>query len=199
MEGPFVLYMRMEIKNTIQEIRLQLQETFAQVDAWFAVPDNVSSYMPVNNGWTIVQVLEHISITNHFLLLLIERGAEKALRRAKTEDLNAVLKEYSFNKTALDEIGLHQSFPWMRPEHMEPRGAKDKDEVRELLKIQLQQCLDVLARLPNGEGVLCKTTMSVNNLGKIDVYEYISFLGLHARRHITQMRKIENEYLDNKT
>jgi hypothetical protein len=31
--------------------------------------------------------------------------------------------------------------------------------------------------------------MTVNELGKIDVYEYIYFLGQHGQRHIIQMQK----------
>ena len=45
--------------------------------------------------------------------------------------------------------------------------------------------------MKNGEGLLGKTTMTVNELGKINVYECIYFLSLHAQRHITQM--INNE------
>jgi hypothetical protein len=37
--------------------------------------------------------------------------------------------------------------------------------------------------------------MSVNNLGKLDVYQYLYFLSLHAQRHLQQMNKIEEEFL----
>ena len=46
-------------------------------------------------------------------------------------------------------------------------------------------------QMKNGEGLLYKTTMTVNELGKINVYEYIYFLSLHAQRHVTQMKKNE--------
>jgi hypothetical protein len=36
--------------------------------------------------------------------------------------------------------------------------------------------------------------MSVNNLGKLDVYQYIYFLSLHAERHLQQLKKIEEEF-----
>jgi hypothetical protein len=52
-------------------------------------------------------------------------------------------------------------------------------------------CLD---QLKNGEGVLHKTMMSVNKLGKIDVYHFIYFLVQHAKRHIGQMEKIKGEF-----
>ena len=59
------------------------------------------------------------------------------------------------------------------------------------LDSQPQECLGCLHKIPNGEGILCKTMMTVNNLGKIDVYHYICFLAQHAERHITQMEKIK--------
>jgi hypothetical protein len=51
--------------------------------------------------------------------------------------------------------------------------------------------------MKNGEGLLYKTTMTVNELGKINVYEYIYFLSLHAQRHVTQMKKNESETIKN--
>lgn len=65
--------------------------------------------------------------------------------------------------------------------------------VKTTTKNQCQQCLEHLNQMSNGEGVLLKTTMSVNNLGKIDVYEYIYFLAQHAARHIMQMEHVESE------
>ena len=78
---------------------------------------------------------------------------------------------------------------------MEPSGEKSLKSVKTLLNEQLERCLAHLKAMPNGEGILYKTTMSVNALGKIDVYEYIYFLAQHAERHITQMEKNQAEFL----
>lgn len=77
---------------------------------------------------------------------------------------------------------------------MEPTGKKPLEEVRSQLKEQVTHCIENLDRLKNGEGVLYKTTMSVNDLGKINVYEYIYFLAQHGQRHIMQMQKNEAEF-----
>ena len=77
---------------------------------------------------------------------------------------------------------------------MEPTGAKTSPEVKTQLAAQMLQCQSALAEMPNGEGILYKTTMTVNELGKIDVYEYIYFLAMHAQRHVEQMEKIEQEW-----
>lgn len=151
------------------------------------------NYQPKNGGWTVTQILEHIVLTNHFLLILIRKGTVKAIEKAKTTNLTTELTDYNLGWDKLEAIGQHQSFEWNRPEHMEPTGTLTLAEVKIKLSAQLEECLDLLSQMPNGEGVLYKTTMSVNSLGKIDVYHYIYFLRQHAERHLKQMEKIKNE------
>jgi hypothetical protein len=184
----------MDIKALILEIRNFLNDTFSSIDTWFDKSIELRSYKPQNSGWTIDQILEHIGLTNHFLLILIEKGTKKAIQNVNNLDIQEQLISYTFHKDKLTEVGLHKSFNWIRPEHMEPNGVKTLTEVRQQLKEQNKQCLLFLETLKNGEGILYKTTMSVNNLGKIDVYEYIYFLAQHGQRHITQMRKNEAEF-----
>jgi DinB superfamily len=185
----------MFIKTIITDIENTLIHTFNNVDKWFDKPETTRQYRPQNGGWTIDEILEHIELTSHFLLKLIDKGTIKALKNKDTINLDAELANYSFQKDAIDTIGIHKSFAWIRPEHMEPKGEKTPETVRKDMKIQLDRCLNYLHKLPNGEGILCKTTMTVNGLGKIDVYEYIYFLAKHAERHITQMEKNETEYV----
>jgi DinB superfamily len=177
------------IPALLQDLKNYLIHTFEEVYKWFDSDAQLLTFVPENKGWTVAQILEHIALTNHFLLILIEKGCRKALNKHQNEPelLAQLLPAYTFRKDALTEIGLYDSFTWIRPEHMEPKG--ETLAVKALLGVQLQKCLDMLALLPNGEGILYQTTMTVHNLGKIDVYEYIYFLGQHAQRHIGQMQK----------
>ncbi len=184
----------MKIENLIVEIKETLTKTFGQIDLWFDKDQKVREFKPVNNGWTINQILEHIGLTNHFLLILIEKGTNKALQNIAKLNIEKELENYVFHRDKLTEIGLHKSFKWIRPEHMEPKGEKTLNEVRQQLKEQLQQCFECLEKLKNGEGILYKTTMTVNELGKIDVYEYIYFLAQHGQRHIIQMMNNKIDY-----
>lgn len=77
---------------------------------------------------------------------------------------------------------------------MEPTGDKELGQIRALLEEQISECRELLKELGNGEGLLYTTTMTVNNLGKLDVYQYIYFLCQHAKRHIAQMQKVMEEY-----
>lgn len=186
----------MDISALIANIRTLLQHTFAAVDGWFDKPSALRAYSPNNGGWSVDQILEHIGLTNHFLLILIDKGTQKALNKSALVDLDEAITTYNFQQEKLDQIGVPLSFPWVRPEHMEPSGHKTLIEVRQQLHAQLQQCLDTLERLKNGEGVLYQTTMTVNDLGKIDVYQYLYFLAQHAKRHVGQMEKVEAEFLE---
>jgi hypothetical protein len=184
----------MEIQLLIAEIKDGLTKNFADLDSYFLINDEQIEYQPEIGGWSIHQILEHVGLTNHFLLILIEKGTRRALNVAEKESLDDALKDYSFHRTQLEEVGQHKSFQWIRPEHMEPKGEKSLPEIRRQLQDQLAQCQAVLHRLPNGEGILAKTTMTVNDLGKLDVYEYIYFLSQHAKRHVQQIEKVELEF-----
>lgn len=184
----------MEIKILLPEIHNHFITNFETIDTWFDKDAALRHYRPKNGGWTIDEILEHIGLTNHFLLILIEKGTKKALQNAQKQDLKAALESNVFHWDKLTEIGLHRSFPWMRPAHMEPLGSKPISEIRQQLKEQLAQCLHCLDQMPNGEGVLYTTTMTVNDLGKINVYEYIYFLAQHGQRHLMQMERNEEEF-----
>lgn len=184
----------MEILDLLIEIKQYLTTTFREIDLWFDKEQETRQYKPQDNGWTIDEILEHIALTNYFLLILIDKGTNKALQNVSKLNLEQELKAYNFHRDKLTEVGLHKSFNWARPEHMEPKGERTLTEIRQQLKSQSKQCFECLDKLKNGEGVLYKTTMSVNELGKIDVYEYIYFLAQHGQRHLTQMMKNEIEF-----
>jgi hypothetical protein len=183
------------MKDYLLTIRTALETAFAGLDEWFEEPEAVRAYRPANGGWSIGQVLEHVALTNHYLLILIRKGRDGARRKAAQPEAAATMAHYAFDGERLREIGVPGTFAWHRPDHMEPGGQVTPAQVWELLKIQLAECLDVLAALPDGAGGLFKTTMTVNGLGKLDVYEFLYFLARHAERHRVQMARTRADYL----
>ncbi len=180
----------------INSIREEINQSFSNTERWLEKDTHLQNYRPQNDGWTIFEILEHIYLTNHFLLKLIEKGYQKALKNINNLDLESELKNYDFMNENLKGIGKHKSFIWNRPEHMIPTGVMSLNEISENLNFQKNQCLNYLDEMPNGEGVLYKITMTVNQLGKIDVYQYIYFLAMHITRHSIQMEKIEGEFYE---
>lgn len=190
----------MEFKDYFYLVTKSLNDNFEKVDNWFKKPEELRLYKPKNGGWDINEILEHISLTNHFLLILIEKAKEKAKEKALKQNVEINLDEHIYLETEiekLEQIGKHASFDWIRPEHMEPKGGEKLEDIQTKIKNQTKQCSSVLNVLKDGKGLSVKTKMSVNDLGKIDVYQYIHFLSLHAKRHIEQMEKIEKEFKQN--
>ena len=183
----------MKVENYIQTIQASLISTHSAVIAWLQEEDFIKNHRPEDGGWTVLEIIEHISLTSHFLLKLIDKGADKALRNINRLNLEKELAAFDFDLSKLFDIGRHKSFDWIRPAHMEPTGQKNATEIKLELQNQLQRCLQHLSVLKNGEGLLYKTTMSVDNLGKLNVYEYIYFLSQHAARHLSQMEENKKE------
>jgi hypothetical protein len=181
----------------ITKLREEIEAVFLQLDLFLNEPEPIKSYKTKEEGWTINQILEHISLTDHYLLKLILKGSKKAIRKCDQVDIEKELIHYDFNDPDLEFIGHSDSFPWKSPEHMMPEG-RSTDEISARFRIQKEQLMNVLDALKNGEGILHKTTMRVYQLGKLDVYQYIHFLLLHARRHIEQMEELKNSYNSHK-
>ena len=62
----------MNIQELIIEIKNHLKQTFFEIDTWFVKDTKLREYKPLS-GWSINQILEHIGLTNYFLLILIEK------------------------------------------------------------------------------------------------------------------------------
>ena len=181
----------MSHSQTIRTVRDSLCSNFAQLDRWFDHNEELRRYKPATGGWSVDQVLEHVSLTNHFLLLTIRKGVGTAEQRARRGD---PVPAGESDLQCLHVIGERGSFGWERPEHMEPTGKLSSDEVQATLFRQLGECLILLERLDGGIGALCRVTMTVNGLGKIDLYQWLYFLGQHARRHLQQLAAVEVEF-----
>lgn len=167
---------------------------FTAIDAWFLKEPRLLAFRGIREEWSISLVLEHLSLANRYLLLLIGKGIRKALQRPDPEAIARCFREYRFSGDLLESIGVNNSFAWECPRHMLPTGDLPAADIRQTIAAQHATCRENIALLRNGEGVLYKTTMSVRSLGKLDLYQYIWFLLLHCRRHLEQMEEIEREY-----
>lgn len=59
----------MDIFRYIQDIKVHLKLTFDEVDGWFKKDKETLNGQPSNGGWTVQQILEHIYLTNFYLLI----------------------------------------------------------------------------------------------------------------------------------
>jgi hypothetical protein len=166
-------------------VREAFQEVFGQIDAWFGRPAEVREYKPLDSGWSIDEILEHITLTTHFLMIVVRNNYPKAIKRA----LKQPIENGESDLEKLIPIGQRGSFGWIRPEHMEPKGDKPISEIQTLMRSQKTECLQILEKLKNGEGSLFRVRMSVNDTGHIDLYQWLYFIAQHAKRHLSQMEE----------
>jgi hypothetical protein len=185
----------MKIEDVMNVIKGELSHVREDLLDWLNHDETHLYYRPANGGWSSMQVLEHIMLTSHFLLILIEKGTAKAKRSALTTPVREDWENYRFVSEALNEVAIHKSFTWDRPVHMEPTGNMSLGEVKDRILAQFIRCEEYLELLKNGEGTLYLTTMTVNGIGKLDVYQYIYFLVLHAKRHLTQLDRNKDEFM----
>jgi len=170
---------------------MAIKSTFELVDEWFDRSPELRCYKPIGGGWSIDEILEHITLTSHFLMLVVRNSARKAVKRAAS---GASIPFAESDLDVLEPIGRRGSFSWSRPEHMMPTGVGSSEQVRGNMQEQTRECLEILERLGRGEGALHKVRMSVNESGRLDIYQWLYFLAQHARRHLGQMQEVEAEW-----
>lgn len=174
----------MSHSSTVAAVRQSVTDVFRRVDDCFDWPADVRAFRPESGGWTIDEILEHVSLANHYLMVTWRKAVDTALRRvAEGESIPGGESDLE----RLRPIGERGTFRWVRPAHMEPHGATPGNEVRARLRRQVEECLALLDRIPDGEGASFRLHMSVNGLGRIDLYEWLYFLVQHARRHLQQV------------
>lgn len=175
-------------QQTIQRVRGALQSTFDRIDSYFELASTLRAYTPKEGEWCIDEILEHITLTSHYLMLVIKNSRDKVLKRVQTQPVT----DGESDLEPIIRIGNPDAFPWIRPEHMEPTRTKLMIEVRATMRDQQRECLLILDQLANGEGSLHKVRMSVQELGKLDVYQWLFFLAQHARRHAIEIERIRS-------
>lgn len=176
----------MPYQATLAAVREQLAASFRALDERFELPAAARSYRPTPDSWSIDEILEHVTLTSHFLLIVIRQGVAKARKRAARQPL----LDGESPLEPIRVIGHPDAFPWIRPEHMEPTRSRTSAEVRATLAQQFDECAALLAQIEHGEGSLHRVRMSVQDLGKLDMYQWLFFLALHAQRHDLEIGRI---------
>src|SRR5947208_355267 len=85
------------ITNVVNTIQVELTQTFEEVFNWLTIDNGLLNYSPDNKRWGVRKILENISLTNHYLLVLIRKGAVKAIEKSEKTDYAALLVNYDLD------------------------------------------------------------------------------------------------------
>lgn len=130
------------------------------------------------NSWSILQVLEHLLITERYVLQLLTTPTEKV---APSKVLRG---EENLNRILVDLRGRKVKAPDM----LEPSG--EINDIREFSTAFLKSRATLGQSLENGNITVDERVHAHPVLGDMTVSDWLHFLISHARRHMEQIRDI---------
>jgi DinB superfamily len=142
---------------------------------------------PPGGGWTPREVLEHVTRTDRFLLILADKIAAKSRLRA------ARGAAWPAHPPRFEHLaGLAgRELAWDAPQHMRPRGDVPATELRARLAADRAHALALLDGSPGGIATLHRIRMSVVGGAddRLDLYQFLEVVRLHALRHGAQIER----------
>jgi hypothetical protein len=163
-------------------------ELLAVVDA---IPPSLREARPTEEGWSVAEVLEHLS--------RVEKGIAKlvALKVGELQTLPEPPHEAE-EMVAIDlgKFGIVET-PSMKlaaPDRVAPLGEMSSEDARSALSETRGVLLD---QLHAGDGLAYSSVRHPHPfLGELDLYEWVYFVGAHERRHLAQVRAIAAHFAE---
>lgn len=174
-----------EWTDAIAVLRSGLDEALGALVAACAWPAARLAHRPAPDAWSPAEVLEHVALTDHFLLLLLDKIADKAQRR---RNRGVPWPAHPPRFEHIQELAPRER-GWDAPAHMRPTGEPTIDHVRTRLVDDRRRALALLDAFPCGEGTLHRIRMSEvgGDDDRLDLYQYLELLRVHASRHVRQL------------
>jgi hypothetical protein len=172
------------VEAEVAELGASLERGFAALEGWLATPEPLWSSAPAPGAWSVREVLEHLALMQRFVLLLVDKVGERALRRRAE---GAALPARLDPLVELDELA-RRGRRWPHPEHMSPTARAARQDLARELGEQRKRCRQWLERLPHGEGALHSLRMSVVGR-RLDLYGWLRLVERHLWRHLRQLER----------
>jgi hypothetical protein len=181
----------MHPQHTIPIIKKELIRGFASLDRSF---DDRREFLHFTTGnWSAMQILQHVSIANDDLLVVIRDAAFKAIELAKeAERLDEWFDEYNLVSFETEDFLNYKSTAWIKSNQL-PTDLS-LHQIRSTLRAQLGECFDYIDLLKNGEGVLYKSRGFIPRAGELDVYHLVFFLANYVKNHAGEIERLQTEY-----
>lgn len=174
-----------EIFDSIDKTRGRLIE---RLDGLSAEQEN---FRPASGGWSIAEIVEHLSILESRLLGLMTVMVNKAEKAGLQRNADSA----TFNPVSLDEIVARSlKEKYVAPETAQPQGGVSISDSL----ARLRQSRDSLTQLrPRFEATdLSSARYPHPAFGPLDLYQWLLMIGIHEDRHLRQLEALmaSNEY-----
>jgi hypothetical protein len=172
----------MVMENVITKIRNELIRSISGIDAWFD-KEALLDHREASGTRTVRELLEDVMLANRYLLEIIDNGRTNSKEESLVVDVP--MDKYCLTSQALDQAAIDRS---VNMTYESRSGLQvSMHEVRYEIREQLDRCLIHLELLMDGGGSLFTTSLSVGELGRLDVYQSIYFLAVHVRLSLGQL------------
>ncbi|MEM6673240.1 MAG: DinB family protein [Planctomycetota bacterium] len=176
-------------KRALPALREGLEAAFGALIRDCEAPLEALDRVPPTAGWTRHEVLEHVALTDHYLLILIDKIADRTRRRLERGDPWPV---HGPSFAPLQRLASSER-DWEAPLHMVPSDPAPPMEITRRLDLDRKRCLALLDEFPSGEGTLHRIRMSVvDGDDRLDLYQYLEIVRLHATRHVAQIERLKS-------
>ncbi len=173
----------------VESLSGRVDRSFGAIERSLDLPAAVRIVRLTPTSWTIREIAEHVTRTNQFLLLLVEKIGDKVRRRlARAGEPVEAPALPRFDRL---DLLADRRFRWDSPDHMRPTGSVDDRTIRASLAEQRGRAARALREFPRGEGTLHTIRMSVVGPdARLDLYEFVYVIALHAERHAAQIERV---------
>jgi hypothetical protein len=171
--------------HSIEEIFVALDQSREKLTAAAnAVSGAQADFRSDAGVWSAREIIEHLAKTEDSLTKLIERLLVAAEAANLPPANGKIDPPVSFAAIAAQAAGRK----FNAPEAIRPNGAASIAESLRQLEKSRQKLKDLRPRLEQID--LTKTEFPHPAFGKINVYYWLAFIGMHELRHLKQMNEL---------
>ncbi len=172
-----IYYSIAEIFDSIDETRAKLAATVSSLS------ESELNFRPAENAWTVAELVEHVAKTEASIVPLV-------FRLLKNAEADGAASDGTINPpiSLAEQHEKSRTTRFQAPEMIRPEGTASVAESLAKLAESRATISNLRARLEAVD--LSNTAFPHPAFGKLNLYQWLAFIGLHEGRHLEQMKKI---------
>ncbi|HEY0050769.1 MAG TPA: DinB family protein [Pyrinomonadaceae bacterium] len=172
------------IYNSIAEIFKDIDETRAKlIERVSNLPEAEQNFRPSETAWTVKELTEHLAKTEASIIPLVFRLLKNAEAEGAKSDgtINPPM-------SLVEQKEKSRTAKFQAPDMIRPEGTTSIPESLAKLEESRETINGIRPRLEAVD--LSNTAFPHPAFGKLNLYQWLAFIGLHEGRHVEQIEKI---------
>ena len=167
--------------NSVAEVFDSIEQTRSRIyEHVKGLSEEQSRFRPADDQWCVVEIAEHLSVTESRVLKLIQSLVENGEATAAPVGTDTVIAPIS-----LESIAAEIPAKATAPEFLQPTGKLSLEEVIQSLEQTRQSLVALKPRLQAKD--FTPVIFSHESFGTFTTYQLVAFIGHHEDRHLGQI------------